>query len=129
MDKKKLQLKGSGGNMRCKLLQKRFTGKTTDCSKHLRHIASEKNILSELNRCIFQMSLKYINPPPLFPIAPPSWREGACPGNASFTENFAYILSGCSRSTAQTLEQRAECVRSQLCITTLERGQCFYYCK
>ena len=65
MDEKKLhtrkfQLKGSGGNMRCKLLQKRFTGKTTDCSKHLRHIASEKNILSELNRCIFQMSLKYI---------------------------------------------------------------------
>ena len=65
MDEKKLhtrefQLKGSGGNMRCKLLQKRFTGKTTECSKHLRHIAIEKDILSELNRCIFQVSLKYI---------------------------------------------------------------------
>ena len=65
MDEKKLhtrefQLKGSGGNMRCKLLQKRFTGKTTECSKHLRHIAIEKDILSELNRCIFQISLKYI---------------------------------------------------------------------
>ena len=47
--------------MRCKLLQKRFTGKTTECSKHLRHIAIEKDILSELNRCIFQISLvKYI---------------------------------------------------------------------
>ena len=65
MDEKKLhtrefQLKGSIGNMRCKLLQKRFTGKTTECSKHLRHIAIEKDILSELNRCIFQISLKYI---------------------------------------------------------------------
>ena len=57
MDEKKLtlefQLKGSGRNMRCKLLQKRFTGKTTECSKHLRHIAIEKDILSELNRYIF----------------------------------------------------------------------------
>ena len=65
MDEKKLhtrecQLKGSGGNMRCKLLQKRFTGKTTECSKNLCHIAIEKCILSELNRCIFQLSLKYI---------------------------------------------------------------------
>ena len=65
MDEKKLhtrefQLKGSGGNMRCKLLQKRFTGKTTECSKHLCHIAIEKDILSELNRSIFQISLKYI---------------------------------------------------------------------
>ena len=65
MDEKKLhtwefQLKGSGGNMRCKLLQKRFTGKTAECSKHLHHIAIEKDILSELNRCIFQISLKYI---------------------------------------------------------------------
>ena len=64
MDEKKrhtweFQLKGSGGNMRCKLLQKRFTGKQ-QCSKHLRHIAIEKDILSELNRCIFQKSLKYI---------------------------------------------------------------------
>ena len=64
MDEKKLhtwefQLKGSGGNMRCKLLQKRFTGKTTECSKHLHHIAIEKYILSEFNKCIFQISLKY----------------------------------------------------------------------
>ena len=42
------QLKYSSRNMGCKLLQKRFTGKTTECSKHLRHIAIEKNILSEL---------------------------------------------------------------------------------
>ena len=54
------QLRGSNGNMRCKLLQKRFTGKTTVCSKHLRHIAIEKDVLSELNRCTFQISLKYI---------------------------------------------------------------------
>ena len=54
------QLKHSSRNMRCKLLQKRFTGKTTECSKHLRHIAIEKNILSELNRCVFQIPLKYI---------------------------------------------------------------------
>ena len=46
--------------MRCKLLQKRFAGKTTERSKHLRHIAIEKNILSELNRCIFEIPLKYI---------------------------------------------------------------------
>ena len=65
MDEKKLhtwefQLKHSSRNMRCKLLQKRFTGKTTECSIHLHHIAIEKDILSELNRCIFQISLKYI---------------------------------------------------------------------
>ena len=57
MDEKKLytqefQLKGSGGNMRCKLLQKRFTGKTTDCCKHFGHIAIEKYIFSERNRHI-----------------------------------------------------------------------------
>ena len=46
--------------MRCKSLQKRSPGKTTECSKHLRHIATEKDILSELNRCIFQISPKYI---------------------------------------------------------------------
>ena len=57
----KFQLKYSSRNMRCKLLQKRFTGKTTDCSKHLRHIVIEKNIFSEqLQRCIFQIPLKYI---------------------------------------------------------------------
>ena len=65
MDEKKLhtlefQLIGSGGNMRCKLLQKKSTGKTTECSKHLRRIAIEKDILSELNRYIFQISLMYI---------------------------------------------------------------------
>ena len=54
------QLKGIIGNMRCKLLQKRSTGKTTECSKHLHHIAIEKDNFSELNRCIFQISLKYI---------------------------------------------------------------------
>ena len=55
------QLKGSSRNMRYKLLQKRFTGtKTTECSKHLHHIAIEKDILSELNGYIFQTSLKYI---------------------------------------------------------------------
>ena len=57
---RKFEPKGSSRNMGCKLLQKRFTGKTTECSKHLCHIASEKDILSELNRCIFQISLKYI---------------------------------------------------------------------
>ena len=40
MDEKKLhtwefQLKHSSRNMGCKLLQKRFTGKTTECSKHI----------------------------------------------------------------------------------------------
>ena len=54
------QLKGRDGTMRCKLLQKSFTGKTTECSKHLCHISIEKYILSELNRCNFQISLKYI---------------------------------------------------------------------
>ena len=66
MDKEKLhtwefQLKGISRNMRCKLLQKRYTGKTTECSKHLRLITIEKNIFSELNRCIFQISVKYID--------------------------------------------------------------------
>ena len=65
MDEKKLhtwefQLKVIGWKMRCKLLQKRSTGKTTECSKHLQHIAIEKDIFSRLNRCIFQISLKYI---------------------------------------------------------------------
>ena len=63
MDEKKLdtlefQLKGIGGNMRCKLLQKRSTGKTTECSTC--DIAIEKDVFLELNRCIFQISLKYI---------------------------------------------------------------------
>ena len=63
MDEKKLhtqeyQLKGSRGNMRCKLFQKMFTGKATECSKHLRYIAIEEDILSELDIYIFQISLK-----------------------------------------------------------------------
>ena len=48
MDEKKLhtqecQLKHVGENMRCNLLQRRSTGKTTGCSKHLRHITIENN--------------------------------------------------------------------------------------
>ena len=48
MDEKKIharefQLKGIIRNMRCKLLQKRSTGKT-ESSKHLQHIAIEKDI-------------------------------------------------------------------------------------
>ena len=46
--------------MKCKLLQKRSTGQTRECSKHLQHIAIEKDIFSELNICIFQISLKCI---------------------------------------------------------------------
>ena len=65
MDQKKLhtwefQQEGIGRNMRCKLLQKRPTGKTTGCSKRLQHISIEKDIFSKLNRCIFQISLNYI---------------------------------------------------------------------
>ena len=52
------QLKGIGGNMRYNLLQKRSTGKTTEFSNHLRHIAIETDIFSELNRCIFQIISK-----------------------------------------------------------------------
>ena len=63
MDNKKLhslefRLKVIGRNMRCKLLKNRSTGKTTECSKHLQHTAIEKDIFSELNRCIFQISPK-----------------------------------------------------------------------
>ena len=55
VDEKKLhtqefQLKGIGKNMRYKLLQKRSTGKTTECSKHLGHTADEKDVFSDLNR-------------------------------------------------------------------------------
>ena len=64
MDEKKLhtqvfQLKGTGGNMRCTLLQKRSTGKTTACSKHLRHIAIEKDVFSELNMHFSNISKVY----------------------------------------------------------------------
>ena len=54
------QLNAIGGSLRSKLLERTSIGKTTECSKHLRHIAIEKDIFSELNRCIFQISLKYI---------------------------------------------------------------------
>ena len=37
-----------------------FTGKTTECSKHWRHIAIKEDILLLFNRCIFQISIKYI---------------------------------------------------------------------
>ena len=65
MDEKKVhtwefQLKRSSRNMRCKSFQKRFTGKTIECFKKLRHISIEKNVLSELSRCISQIPLKYI---------------------------------------------------------------------
>ena len=65
MDEKKhhtreFQLKGTGRNMRHNLLQKRSAIKKTECSKHLRHIAIKNDIFSELTRCIFQISLKYI---------------------------------------------------------------------
>ena len=64
MDEKKLharefQLKGSGGNMRGKLLQKRFFGKEQSVLNTCA-ILPLKDILSQLNRCIFQISLKYI---------------------------------------------------------------------
>ena len=65
MDEKKLYARGfqlktrKHENMRCKLLQKRSTRKTRECSKHLRNIVIEKDIFSELNRCIFQISQKY----------------------------------------------------------------------
>ena len=36
------------------------TKKYGECSNYLRHIAIEKDILSEFNRCIFQISLKHI---------------------------------------------------------------------
>ena len=80
MDEKKrqtpeFQLKGYGGNIRCKLLQKSSARKTTECSKHLRHIAIEKDISSELNRCIFQISLKYIKLTPS-PQAGGGWVAG-----------------------------------------------------
>ena len=90
-------LKDIRGNMKRKLLQKRSTGKTTECSKHSKNIFfTEKYSVSELNRCIFQISLKYIKlgiPKILFILVlcnfkdfskifnppPPSWRRGgAC---------------------------------------------------
>ena len=62
MEKKKLhtwefQLKHSNRNMRCKLLQKRFTGKTS--VPNTRGMLPLKKIFYQ-NRCIFQIPLKYI---------------------------------------------------------------------
>ena len=59
MDKKNLhtqefQLKGSCKNMRCKLLQKRFIGKTTECSKHLRQSPLKKIFYQNLTDAIFK---------------------------------------------------------------------------
>ena len=71
---REFQLKGIEGNMRCKLLQKRSTGKTTECSKHLQHIPIQKDIFSELNKSIFQtfqISLKHINFSKIFNATPP----------------------------------------------------------
>ena len=42
------------------IASKKVYWKKQQCSKHLHHITTEKYILSELNRCIFQISLKYI---------------------------------------------------------------------
>ena len=63
MDEKKLhtrefQRKGIGRNMRCKLLQKKSTGKTLEYW----NIAIEKDIFQNLTEafCIFKISLKYI---------------------------------------------------------------------
>ena len=68
MDEKKLhtwefQLKHSSRNMGCTLLQKRFTGKTTECSKHLYHVAIEKIFYQNLtvNRLIFLIPLSVFN--------------------------------------------------------------------
>ena len=59
MDEEKLhawefQLKGIGRNMRCKFFQKRFTGKATECSKHLCHIAIEKDFYQNLTDAFFK---------------------------------------------------------------------------
>ena len=52
LDEKKLhtqefQMKGSSGNMRCKLLQKRFTGKTTTCVPNTCAILPLKKIVHQ----------------------------------------------------------------------------------
>ena len=59
MDEKKLHtrefhVKGISRNMRCKLLQKRSTGKTTECSKHLQCIAIEKIFFHNLTDAFFK---------------------------------------------------------------------------
>ena len=46
--------------MTCKLLQKSFTEKATQCSKHMRPFTIVEYIFWELNRCIFQIFLNYI---------------------------------------------------------------------
>ena len=47
-------------DMRWKLLQKGLLKKQHECFKNLQHITNEKDIFSEPNRCIFQISLKYL---------------------------------------------------------------------
>ena len=64
MDEEKLhtrdfQLKGSDKNMRCKLLQKRSTGKTRECSKHLSQLPLKKTFYHNLRDVFFQIYLKY----------------------------------------------------------------------
>ena len=49
---RKFQLKGIDRNMRCKLLLKRSTGKTTECSK--RHITIEKIFFQNLTDAFFK---------------------------------------------------------------------------
>ena len=47
-------------DMRWNLLQKGLLKKQQECSKNLQHITNVKEIFSEPNRCIFQISLKYL---------------------------------------------------------------------
>ena len=112
IDEKKLHTREFRRNMRCKLLQKRSTRKATECSKHLQCIAIEKDIFSELNRCIFQICLKYFKlvipkilfilvlcsfnfyfkimwPPfPLNRILPPHQNKNSWPPRKDFSQTF-----------------------------------------
>ena len=54
------QVKDISRNMRCNFLQKRSSVKTAEGSKQLQCIATEKDIVSELNGCIFQICLKHV---------------------------------------------------------------------
>ena len=64
MDEKKLhtwefQLKGISKTWDASCFKKDLLERQ-QCPKHLWHITIEKDIFSELNRCIFQISVKYI---------------------------------------------------------------------
>ena len=64
MDEKKLhtwefQLKGISKTWDASCFKKGLLERQ-QCPKHLWHITIEKDIFSELNRCIFQISVKYI---------------------------------------------------------------------